>query len=69
MIDVGRFPGCKQVFSNKDKVPGSRTLVRPKLGISEWSQICHCKKGTDWLKRWVEAQHNIYVKKCFVIGQ
>ena len=23
------------------------------------SQTCKCKKGSDWLKRWVEAQHNI----------
>ena len=23
-------------------------------------QTCKCKKGTDWLKRWVEAQHNIF---------
>ena len=27
------------------------------------------KKDTDWLKRWMEAPHNIYVEKCFVIGQ
>ena len=26
---------------------------------STWSQTCNCKKGRDWLKRWVEAQHNI----------
>ena len=25
-----------------------------------WPQTCKCKKGTDWLKRWVEAQHNIF---------
>ena len=24
------------------------------------SQTCICKKGSDWLKRWVEAQHNIF---------
>ena len=24
------------------------------------SQACSCKKGSDWLKRWVEAQHNIF---------
>ena len=24
------------------------------------SQTCKCKKGSDWLKRWVEAQHNIF---------
>ena len=23
-------------------------------------QTCKCKKGSDWLKRWVEAQHNIF---------
>ena len=23
------------------------------------SQSCNCKKGSDWLKRWV-AQHNIF---------
>ena len=28
-----------------------------------------CKKGSDWLTRWVETQHNIYVVKCFMIGQ
>ena len=33
------------------------------------SQTCNCKKSTDWLKRWVDSQHNIYVEKCFVIGQ
>ena len=25
-----------------------------------WPQTCKCKKGTDWLKRWVEAKHNIF---------
>ena len=24
------------------------------------SQTCNCKKGSDWLKKWVEAQHNIF---------
>ena len=24
------------------------------------SQTCNCRKGSDWLKRWVEAQHNIF---------
>ena len=28
-----------------------------------WSQICNCKKDSDWLKRWlnrlVDAQHTI----------
>ena len=33
------------------------------------SQTYNCIKGTDWLKRWVDTQHNIYVEKCFVIGQ
>ena len=28
-------------------------------------QTCKCKKGTDWLKRWVEAQHNILSCKVF----
>ena len=32
-------------------------------------QTIDCKKGSDWLTRWVEAQHNIYVVKCFLIGQ
>ena len=27
------------------------------------------EKGSDWLTRWVETQHNIYVVKCFMIGQ
>ena len=27
------------------------------------------KKGSDWLTRWVETQHNIYVVKCFMIGK
>ena len=33
------------------------------------SQTIDCKKGSDWLTRWVETQHNIYVVKCFMIGQ
>ena len=33
------------------------------------SQTCNYKKGTDWLKGLVEAQHNIEVEKCFVTGQ
>ena len=33
------------------------------------SQTCNCIKGSDWLKRWVEAQHNILVVRYFVIGQ
>ena len=33
------------------------------------SQTCNCKKGTDWRKRWVEAQRNINVENCFVVGQ
>ena len=37
--------------------------------LTSRSQTCNCKNGTDWLKRWVEAQHNIYVEKCFVIDQ
>ena len=34
-------------------------------------QTCNCKNGTDWLKRWVEAQHNILSCKVFhdLIGQ
>ena len=32
-------------------------------------QTCNCKKGTDWPKMWMEAQHNIYIEKLFVIGQ
>ena len=32
-------------------------------------QTIDSKKGSDWLTRWVEAQHNIYVVKCFLIGQ
>ena len=30
-----------------------------------WSQTCKCKKDSDWLKRWVEAQHNIFSCKVF----
>ena len=30
-------------------------------------QTCKCKKGSDLLKRWVEAQHIILVVKCFVV--
>ena len=33
------------------------------------SQTIDCKKGSDWLTRWVETQHNIYIVKCFMIGQ
>ena len=33
------------------------------------SQTIDCKKGSDWLTRWVETQHNIYFVKCFMIGQ
>ena len=29
------------------------------------SQTCNCKKCSDWLKRWVEAQHNILSCKVF----
>ena len=33
------------------------------------SQTIDCKKGSDWLTRWVETLHIIYVVKCFMIGQ
>ena len=33
------------------------------------SQTIDCKRGSDWLTRWVETQRNIYVVKCFMIGQ
>ena len=33
------------------------------------SQTSKYKKGSDWLKRWMEAQLNIKVEKCLVIGQ
>ena len=33
------------------------------------SKTIDCKRGSDWLTRWVETQHNIYVVKCFMIGQ
>ena len=33
------------------------------------SQTIDCKKGSDWLTRWVETQQNIYDVKCFMIGQ
>ena len=28
--------------------------------VSNGSHTCNCKKGSDWLKRWVEAQRNIF---------
>ena len=24
-----------------------------------WPHTCNCKNDSDWLQRWVEAQHNI----------
>ena len=30
------------------------------------SQTCNCKKGSDRLKRWMEAQHDILVVRCFM---
>ena len=30
------------------------------MGYVFRSQTCNCKKGIDWLKRWTEAQHNIF---------
>ena len=33
------------------------------------SQTIDCKRGSDWLTRWVGTQYNIYVVKCFMIGQ
>ena len=33
------------------------------------SQTIDCKRGSNWLTRWEETQHNIYVVKCFMIGQ
>ena len=47
--------GLFWVLSEKDEVFRSQTI--------------DCKKGSDWLTRWVETQHNIYVVKCFMIGQ
>ena len=35
------------------------------MGYVFMPQTCKCKKGTDWLKRWVEAQHNIFSCKVF----
>ena len=32
---------------------------KPKVLLK--SQTCNCKKGSDWLKRWVEAQHNFFL--------
>ena len=45
--------------------------------LSLWSKTLNCKKDSEWLKRlvgewlkrWVEAQHNIQVVRCFMIGQ
>ena len=42
------------IFRNMKKI-----MVFLKIFYS-WSQTCNCKKGSDWLKRWVEAQHNIF---------
>ena len=33
------------------------------------SQTCNCQKGSNWLKSWVAALHNILVVRCFMIGQ
>ena len=35
------------------------------MGYVFRSQTCSCEKGSDWLKRWVEAQHNILSCKVF----
>ena len=40
--------------------------ILSKKGYVFRSQTSNYKRGTDWLKRWVEA---IYVEKCFVIVQ
>ena len=57
----GRTDNVKTVYPLQTKFAGGIMSFR--------SQTGNCEKGTDWLKRWVEAQHNIYVEKCFVIGQ
>ena len=28
------------------------------------SQTCYCKKGSDWLKRWVDALHIIVAQEA-----
>ena len=33
------------------------------------SQTIDCKRDSDCLTRWMETPHNIYVVKCFMIGQ
>ena len=38
----------------------SNIIVVTCVGKMKRPQTCKCKKGTDWLKRWVEAQHNIF---------
>ena len=43
-------------FKEKSKDGRIRTVVKP---VGFWSQTCDCKKGTDLLKRLVEAQNNI----------
>ena len=44
-------------------------MIREVSHVCFRSQTIDCKKGSDWLTRWVVTQHNIYVVKCFMIGQ
>ena len=35
-------------------------INRRRLTVTLRSHTCNCKNGSDWLKRWMEAQHNIF---------
>ena len=39
--------------------PKSAQKNCPVMPMKVKSQTCYCKKGSDWLKRWAEVQHNI----------
>ena len=43
----------------------NRSHMGKNNGNPNRSQTCNCKKGSDWLKRSVEVQHNIFSCKVF----
>ena len=55
-------------MSNKQSVLFFKTMFCTIVLIQKLTAVI-VKRAVIGSKMWVEAQHNIYVVKCFVIGQ
>ena len=53
---------CFKVFSSLDYTISLVFYLKRVMSLGHIPVIV--RKGTDWLKRWVDNQHDIYVEKC-----